>query len=384
MKILVCEFNGLGEKSVEKAFARMGYEVVPFNKKCNNYDTDVSYLESVSKVIDEVSPDIIFSINFLPIVSKVCNVYRIIYYSWVYDCPEIHLYSKAIKNTINRIFVFDKIMYGRLKKKSPDTIFYMPLATEPVDNFDNWINDHERKSYSHDVTFIGSLYNEKKRQYHQLKDLAEYERGYLEGLSRAQLNVYGYNFIMDSLSDDVVAKIKRQLEYVPIDDYEIDDREIISDHYIGMYVTFLDRINTLQRVADEFALSIYTDSDVSMLKNIDNCGVADSIKMTPKIYHLSKINLNITMKPIQSGIPLRVFDVLGAGGFLITNYQPEISEYFDVGKDIVVYESVEDLIFKIRYYLDHEDERKQIAKSGYMKVKENYTYEKLLRLMLSL
>lgn len=384
MKILICRFNGLGEKGIIDSLKRLGYTVFEYDKKCDNYDTDISYLEGLAASIDRYKPDKVFSINYFPIVSKVCKIYGLLYYSWVYDCPELHLYSKSITNKVNRIFVFDKVMYERLKRRSLYNIFYLPLATEPVEDFDSWISNEEKKRYSHDITFIGSLYNEKKRQYHQLESLPDYERGYIEGLVQAQVNVFGYNFIMDSLSDDIVERIRKQLGYESIDDYEIEDREIIADHYIGVYASSIERIKTLQKVADVHTLSIYTDSDISMLNNVENCGIADSVTMTPKIYHLSKINLNITMKPIQSGVPLRVFDVLGVGGFLITNYQPEILKYFEDGKDLVVYESLDDLQYKIHYYLEHEDERKKIARQGYKKVKENFTYEKLLEMMMML
>ena len=384
MKILICRFKGLGEKGIINSLKRLGFSVFEYDRKCDNYDTDIKYLEGLAAAIDRYKPDKVFSINYFPIVSKVCRIYGLLYYSWVYDCPELHLYSKSITNKINRIFVFDKVMYERLRKRSPYNIFYLPLATEPVEDFASWISDDDKKKYSHDVTFIGSLYNEKKRQYHQLESLPDYERGYIEGLVQAQVNVLGYNFVADSLSDSIVKNLREQLGYKPIDDYEIEDREIIADHYIGMYASSIERIKTLQKVADVHILSIYTDSDISMLKNVENCGIADSVTMTPKIYHLSKINLNVTMKPIQSGVPLRVFDVLGVGGFLITNYQPEIMEYFEDGKDLVVYNSINDLQEKIIYYLDHEEERKIIAQNGYDKVRSNFTYDNLLRLMFEL
>ena len=384
MKILICRFKGLGEKGIINSLKRLGFSVFEYDRKCDNYDTDIKYLEGLAAAIDRYKPDKVFSINYFPIVSKVCRIYGLLYYSWVYDCPELHLYSKSITNKINRIFVFDKVMYERLRKKSPYNIFYLPLATEPVEDFASWISDDDKKKYSHDVTFIGSLYNEKKRQYHQLESLPDYERGYIEGLVQAQVNVLGYNFVADSLSDSIVKNLREQLGYKPIDDYEIEDREIIADHYIGMYASSIERIKTLQKVADVHILSIYTDSDISMLKNVENCGIADSVTMTPKIYHLSKINLNVTMKPIQSGVPLRVFDVLGVGGFLITNYQPEIMEYFEDGKDLVVYNSINDLQEKIIYYLDHEEERKIIAQNGYEKVRSNFAYDNLLRLMFEL
>ena len=95
----------------------------------------------------------------------------------------------------------------------------------------------------------------------------------------------------------------------------------------------------------------------------------------PKIFHLSKINLNFTSKPIRTGLPLRLWDILGAGGFVLTNFQSEIPEYFEVGKELDIYASEEELIEKIRYYLEHEEERQTIARNGYQKAKEQYSLE---------
>ena len=90
----------------------------------------------------------------------------------------------------------------------------------------------------------------------------------------------------------------------------------------------------------------------------------------------------MTNRPFKSGIPLRVFDIMGAGGFVISNYQPELAEIFVPGEDIVLYDSIPDLLMKIEYYLEHEGERKQIAKNGYEKVKEYHSYDMRLTEML--
>ena len=87
------------------------------------------------------------------------------------------------------------------------------------------------------------------------------------------------------------------------------------------------------------------------------------------------MNLNFSSKPIRSGLPLRFWDILGAGGFLLTNYQSEIPEYFEIGKDLEIYASEKELTDKIRYYLEHEEERAEIARNGYEKAKEKYSLE---------
>jgi spore maturation protein CgeB len=77
-------------------------------------------------------------------------------------------------------------------------------------------------------------------------------------------------------------------------------------------------------------------------------------------------------------------DVLGSGGFLITTYQDEIAEYFEEDKDLVIVRSPEEFIEKAAYYLEHDDERKEIARNGQEKVFEKFAYTKLLPEVLTL
>lgn len=51
-------------------------------------------------------------------------------------------------------------------------------------------------------------------------------------------------------------------------------------------------------------------------------------------------------------------------------------------KDIVFYDSLSDMQAKALYYLEHEDERKQIAENGHKKVKELHTYDIRIKQML--
>ena len=73
----------------------------------------------------------------------------------------------------------------------------------------------------------------------------------------------------------------------------------------------------------------------------------------PTVFQHSKINLNITLKTIQIGIPLRAWDILGCGGFLLTNFQQELCDFFIPGEDFVYYESPTDAIEKAAYFLAH-------------------------------
>jgi len=104
-------------------------------------------------------------------------------------------------------------------------------------------------------------------------------------------------------------------------------------------------------------------------------GYVDYYSQMPNVFAESKINLNISLKTIRTGIPLRVLDVLGCGGFLISNYQEEIAEYFKIGEECEVYESLEDLVAKAEFYLQNEDVREKVALAGLERVKRDFTFE---------
>lgn len=97
-----------------------------------------------------------------------------------------------------------------------------------------------------------------------------------------------------------------------------------------------------------------------------------------RIFGVSVINLNFaeSAQPGYRQIKGRNFEVPGCGGFLLTNRADNLDDYFEIGKEIAVFEGVDDLVDKVRYYLSHEDEREAIARAGYERVLRDHTYEK--------
>jgi spore maturation protein CgeB len=113
-------------------------------------------------------------------------------------------------------------------------------------------------------------------------------------------------------------------------------------------------------------------------------GTADYYTLMPLIFQNSAVNLNITLKSIYSGIPLRCMDIMGCGGFLLTNYQADFFDYFLPEEDFIFYESEEDCLQKTRHYLSHESQRRQIAQNALGKMKEQHTFVHRVREILSI
>lgn len=77
----------------------------------------------------------------------------------------------------------------------------------------------------------------------------------------------------------------------------------------------------------------------------------------------------------------RDFEVPLTGSMYLTGFHNELKEYFDIGKDIQTYNSKEDLLEKVKYYLQNKKDRENIAAEGYTKCLKKYTakiaYEKV-------
>ncbi len=377
-KVLFCSWNIVGEKDVIAGIKECGFSVDMYGDKPVSLDYDVQYMRGISDILLKGGYHYCFSLNFIPIVSRVCQILHIPYISWSVDCPEFMLFSKTLSNSCNYIFLFDKDMVQKFSPRNPGHVFYMPLGT----NMKRWdeikVSEQERKKYQTEVSFVGSLYTEKSkyRSYKMDKELPAYLRGFCNGLVEAQLKVYGYNFLDDVVTEEMAQEFKKYAGWDDVpEDYEDVTKETVANDFLGLRCTELERIRLLQKVAESFRLDLYTQSDKNFIPSANYCGVVDYALDMPKVFRCSKINLNLTSKSIKTGVPLRIFDIMGAGGFLLTNYQQELPEYFTIGQDLDIYESEDDLIEKIHYYLDHEEERIQIAENGQKKVRECYTWK---------
>lgn len=70
----------------------------------------------------------------------------------------------------------------------------------------------------------------------------------------------------------------------------------------------------------------------------------------------------------------RTFEVPGCGGFLLTGMAEDLGRYYALDREVVAFQGRQDLARRIRYFLEHEDERRTIAESGYARTLAEHTY----------
>lgn len=81
---------------------------------------------------------------------------------------------------------------------------------------------------------------------------------------------------------------------------------------------------------------------------------------------------------------MRLFEATGSGTMLLTDNKVNVGDFFEIGKEIVVYKDASDLVKKIKYYTKHSKERNRIAKAGQDRTLKDHTYELRMKKMLNL
>lgn len=210
--------------------------------------------------------------------------------------------------------------------------------------------------------------------------LSGYAKGYLNGLMDIPKNLFGAFVLENSLArNKVLQEMYNAMPYALSDGSLAKIEYVYANYFLARKVASMQRLDLIDRVSRKYNMKVYTGGDLSALKHVNNMGTVDYMSDMNKVFRLSKINLNMTLPSIKTGVPLRVMDILGNGGFLVTNYQKDLFDPFEPGVDFVYYSDVEEVDGLIGYYLEHEDERKEIARNAKEKMTAYHNYTDRLK-----
>lgn len=389
MKILFIQWGSYGCQDIKNAFIDEGHVLAEFplvvlGSQGEELLNDPTTEARLCGMLQRETPDLVFSVDYFPVISKVCQEEGIRYISYSYDCPHVLLYSETVKNLCNTVYVFDKVTYLEFRARGIHTVRHLPLAadTERLDAMDASLADP--LSFPYMVSFVGSLYLERENFFDQIEpSLSEYAKGWLKALIAVQMKLQGYDLVHE-LSGPVLEEMYRVFPVGTMRDSFEPREHFYEQLVINRRIAAIERLDILETIGKKYPVDLFTHMKDFAMENVCCHGSVNHREEMPMVFKQSRINLNITLRSIKSGIPLRGFDILGAGGFLLSNYQPELLDLFVPDEDFVYYESREDLLQKVDYYLCHEDERQAIARNGHDKVAAKHTYRHRVREMLDI
>jgi spore maturation protein CgeB len=111
----------------------------------------------------------------------------------------------------------------------------------------------------------------------------------------------------------------------------------------------------------------------------------------PEIIRTSVISLNFSNATrVWKGYRLihvpqlkaRVFEIPGAGGFLLTQWSETLERYYEPGSEVAVFHDVENLASQIRHFIRNPGERDAIARAGFERTRRQHLYDQRMRELL--
>lgn len=211
-----------------------------------------------------------------------------------------------------------------------------------------------------DVTFVGQAYGDRPEYIRHLLD---------QGIDIRVWGLGWQNYIPGSRKPQQVGKMDRVIHI---------GRKLLTPEgwqAIGKRLrnTFMPK--TGQCVATGLGKAVELPSKVVG-------GILSDVEMI-QMYSRSKINLGFSScgETHRTGerilqVRLRDFEVPMSGGFYMVEYMEELEEFFEIGKEIVCYESAEDLVDKIKYYLKNDTARESVRQAGYQRCLRDHTWHK--------
>ena len=381
MKLLLYDMGAYTQNDIMTALANIGVRCKNVLYRLTNLNEDAFFEKRMNELIQKEVYDAVFSVNYYPIVAKICSRFQIPYISWSYDSPiNISNIEETLGYPTNYVFFFDRQECKKYRRKGYQNVFHLPLAvnTSRIDHIT--YKPSSIKGYGAEVSMVGQLYDTSLEGL--ILPLKEYEKGYLTAILETQMKLYGRYILNDVISDEMLERINQTYASIGQKEYKLTKSGLVTA--MAKYITHLERTILLETLGEMTTVHLYGPDPVEKMSNVLWHGSAGYFDEMPQIFKESKINLNVTLKCIESGIPLRVLDIMGSGGFVLTNYQSEIAENFVDGEELAVYSSLEEAVDKCRYFLSNDRERERIAEKGYQKVKSDFTYEKRIQEMLSI
>jgi len=360
------------QDELKAAFFNLGVKVVSLNIKFNNTRSEV--IESLVDLIIQFEPDFVFTLSHHGIdedgiVVNLLEDIKIPLVSWMLDSPDIILkiFDKIISDNVY-IFSCDLDSINFIKNLKYRNVEYLPLATS-LSLFNNLSLSKENFSGTN-VAFVGENFcsdiAHNIRQYHDSKELLVFYKKLAKRLVLSPARDVSRLFSSSELS---VEKVYFSLPLV---------KRLNFDLSVFYEANKQLRAQSLKKLFAYNPLIVGPSSWKSILRDCKKWVWHNYIYYNTdlkKLYKQSKIIFNTTSVHMNKAINQRIFDVPAAGGFVLTDYSPQLECLFDISKEVAVYHDINEIEYLTGKFLKDKVLRNKISTNAFRRISDNHTYE---------
>lgn len=377
-----CKFNikclvnsrGLLARDIVDTFLIMGVNAFPI---------DIISLDP-REIIDQIknfSPNFVMTINYIKGLPHICSKLGVPLVVWEID-PTLEVLSEKEAGKDNVfIHTYRKSRVSYFKELGFRNVWFLPLGTNPRRYRPIEPEEAIVDKYKADVSYVGS----------SMKNQAEW------ALKKAKMLLKRHypSILPEQFLTEVIKRQVKNLDFYSL--HKIIEKKLALMGYshiledeqgrkidiilcLGEKIASFRRIkaiNTLEDLARKKIVKVWGDEGWKdgLARSIVYSGPAGHFHELPLIYNASAVNLDINRIYQKDIVPLRIFDILACGAFVLADDSKELGGFFKKGEEIISYRKISQIPLICEYYLKNEKERKEIAEAGRNRVLKEHTLE---------
>ncbi len=377
--LLTSQYFLMGE--IVAACQRQGVPHMFINMDAKEMELD-QFVSRISSAIDTFRPDFVLTVNHLGVdqegyLNALLHKFKLPLASWFVDNPLLILpVYKRQADSNTTIFTWDADRMDALREMGFSNIFYLPLGTDQTRFLPS--KGCTEKKWTRDISFVGNS------MVHKTAKRLEVSR--ISGLLAEKYKEVAHAFGQGD-EHSVVNFLKNDYpELLP--EYEkklTSHRKLSFETLIIWQATLEYRLSCVKQILEFNPLIVGDDGWSKLLgtdKRWDYHRELSYYNDLPHFYPCSKINFNCTSQQMKGAVNQRVFDVPACNGFILTDHRYQMEKLFEPGKEIAVYNSIDEIPQLVEKYLKDEPARKQIIKAARKRILAEHTYDCRLKVLI--
>lgn len=379
MKIFFAGSEVMQIPNIPISLGKMGHEIVLYDKSMEYVEEHEEEYAQFYAFLENTKVDLIISTIFFQIVAAYSNQLGIKYAVYGMDSPHYAAWVPDYPQLDNvYLFHFDKKEIEKFQEAGYHNVYYMPLAAGITWADTIRVTDADKQKFASDISFVGGLYGQNPYDKY-LDKIPQEVQGYLMQLIEESAFLWdGEERLLQKIPMELVSACQQSAPGLGNHGFLMPDNYYFKQWVVARKLTNIERSLLFSLVAEQYDFRLYTRENEEVPEIIRKFPPVNAMQEQLKVFANSKINLNLTLRSIESGVPLRIFDIMSMHGMAMTDYRPDAEELFKEDEEIVMFRSPEEMLDKIDFYLQHETAREKIGEKAYRKVKDCYSYERQL------
>lgn len=379
MKVFFAGSETMQIPNIPISLGKMGHEVVLYEKSMEYVEEHEEEYESFGLFLQSQKPDVVISTIFFQIVAAYTHELGIKYAVYGMDSPHYAAWVPEYPRLDNvYLFHFDSREVERFRKCGYTNVTYLPLAAGVTWADTIHTSGTDRKKFGSAVSFVGGLYGDNPFDTCAGRLPQPVQEHIWNQLENSAFLWDGKERLQEGVSEELLRICQTVTPELCNPGFTMEDDYYFRQWTLARKLSNIERTLLFEQLAGQYDFRLYTREKEVVPESIHRYPPVNAMTEQLKVFQSSGVNLNVTLRSIESGVPLRVFDILSVGGFVLTDYRKDAEELFREDEEIVMFRTPEEMMDKLAFYTTHETEQKRIARNGHRRARAEYSYERML------